>query len=68
MQEVISNIVVTENNEKLCQNLGILGTQGSFSDKVSPDIVPKVSPDFTVEPVFQYHVQVVENAFIDDCK
>ena len=37
-KEVISNIVITEKNEKLCQTTKILGTQGAFSDKVTPDI------------------------------
>ena len=30
--EIISNIVITEKNEKLCQTAGIPETQGEFSD------------------------------------
>ena len=60
---MISNIVITEKNEKLCQTTRIPGTQGAFSDKVTHDIV-----GFTDEPVVQCGVQVVENNFIDDSK
>ena len=59
---MISNIVITENKEQ-CQITGIPGTQGAFSDKVTPDI-----DGFTDEPAVQCDVQVVENIFIDDCK
>ena len=57
IQEVISSIVITEKNEKLCQATGILGTQGVFSDRVTPDKL-----------VVQCGVQAVENTFIDDSK
>ena len=46
IQEAISNIIITETNEKLCQTTG---TQGAFSDKVIPDI-----DGFTDEPMVQY--------------
>ena len=61
IQEVISNIVITEKNEKI--RIGIPGTQGAFSDKVTPGI-----NDFIDEPVVQCDVQVVENAFMNDSK
>ena len=38
IQEVASNIVITEKNEKLCQTTDIAGTDGAFSNKVTPDI------------------------------
>ena len=53
--------VITEKNEKLYQTTGIPGTQGAFSDKVTPDI-----DGFTDEPVVQCEVQVLKNTFIDD--
>ena len=56
IQKVTSNIVITEKNEKLCHATGIPGTQGAFSDKVTPNI-----NGFTDETVVQYDVQVVEN-------
>ena len=58
IQEVMSNIVIAEKKEKLCQTAGIPGTQGAFSDKVTPyiDLV-------TGEPVVQCDVQVLENTF-----
>ena len=49
IQEVISNIIITEKNEKLGQTTGILGTQEVFSDNVTADI-----DGFTHEPVVQY--------------
>ena len=39
------------------------GIQGTFSDKVAPDI-----DGFTDEPVVQYDAKVVENTFVDDFK
>ena len=39
------------------------GTQGSFSGKVTTGI-----NGFTVEPVVQCDIQVVENTFMDDSK
>ena len=39
------------------------GTRGAFSDKVTTGI-----NGFTVEPVVQCDVQVVENTFMDDSK
>ena len=63
IQEVISNIVITERNEKLCQTTGIPGTQGAFSDKLTPNI-----DVFIDEPVVQCDVQGVENTFTDDFK
>ena len=47
-QEVTLNIVITEKNEKqfVRLQLSIPGTQGAFSDKVTPDIY-----DFTDNPV-----------------
>ena len=56
IQEVTSNIVIIEKNEKLCHTTAIPGTQGAFSDKVTPNI-----DGFTDKPVVQYDVQVVEN-------
>ena len=56
IQEVTSNIVITEKNEKLCHTTAIPQIQGAFSDKVTPNI-----DGFTDEPVVQYDVQVVEN-------
>ena len=35
---MISNIVITDKNEKLCQTTGKPGTEGAFSDKVTTDI------------------------------
>ena len=49
IQEVISNIIITEKNEKLCQTTGIPGTQEVFSDNATADI-----DGFTDEPVVQY--------------
>ena len=42
--------------KKLCHTTRTPGTQGAFSDKVTPDI-----DGFTDEPVVQCDVQVVEN-------
>ena len=63
IQEVISNIVITDKNEKLCQTTGKPGTEGAFSDKVTRDI-----DVFLDEPEIQCVVQVAENALIDDSK
>ena len=41
----------------------MLGTQGTFSDKVTSDI-----DAFTDEPVVRCDVRVVKNTFIDDSK
>ena len=46
IQKVISYIVITEKNEKLCQTTEIPGCQGAFSDKVTPNI-----DGFSDEPV-----------------
>ena len=51
IQEISSNIVITEKNEKICQTTGLPGTQGAFSNKVNPDI-----DGFTDEPVEQFNV------------
>ena len=56
IQELTSNIAITEKNENLCRTTGIPGTQGAFSDKVTPYI-----DGFTDEPVVQCNVQVLEN-------
>ena len=61
-QEVTSNMAITEKNKKLCQPTRIVGDQGTFSDKVTPDTV------FTDHPVVQCNFQAVENTFIDDSK
>ena len=65
--DVTSNVVITEKNEKQyvrqITQLGIPGTQGTFSDKITPDI-----ESFTDEPVVQCDVQVVKNTFVDDSK
>ena len=62
-QEVTSNKAITEKNKKLCQPTRIVGNQGTFSDKVTPD-----TDVFTDQPVVQCNFQVVENTFIDDSK
>ena len=62
-QEVTSNKAIIEKNKKLCQPTGIVGNQGTFSDKVTPD-----TDVFTDQPVVQCNFQVVENTFIDDSK
>ena len=46
IQEIIPNSVITEKNGKLYQAIGILGTQETFWDKVTPDI-----NGFTDQPV-----------------
>ena len=65
--DVTSNVVITEKNEKQyvrqITQLGIPGTQGAFSDKITPDI-----ESFTDEPVVQCDVRVVKNTFVDDSK
>ena len=38
IQKVISNTVINEKNEEMCQTTGITGNQVAFSDKVTPDI------------------------------
>ena len=48
IQKAISNIVITEKNEKLSLTSEIPEIQGAFSDKVTPDI-----DGFTDEPVVQ---------------
>ena len=49
MQEVPSNVVIAEKNEKLCHTAtGIPWTQGAFSDKVTPYV-----DGFTDQPVVQ---------------
>ena len=65
VQEVISNVSITVENEKQYVGqiiqLGIPGTQGAFSDNVTPDI-----DGFTDEPFVRCDVRVVKNIFIDD--
>ena len=46
-----SNAVITEKYEKLCYTAGILGIQGAFSGKVTPDIDGCIE-----EPAVQYDV------------
>ena len=58
IQEFISNIVISEENEKLCQTTGIPGR----------DIFRPLIDGFTDKPVVQCDVQVVENTFRDDSK
>ena len=65
--EMSLNVVITEKIEnqyvsKIMQ-VGILRTQGVFSDKVTQDV-----DGFTDEPVVQYDVRVVKHAFVDDSK
>ena len=38
IQDMISIIVITEKNEKLCQTTGMPGSPRTFPDKVTPDI------------------------------
>ena len=49
INEVTSNVLITKKNKKLFHTKGVPGTQGAFSDKVTPNIA-----DFT-------DAQVVEN-------
>ena len=65
IQEVTSNVAITEKNEKQNVRLQLSKprTLGAFSDKVAPDI-----SSFTDEPVVQCVVQVVKNSFVDDSK
>ena len=56
IREVTSNVVTTKKNEALCQAMP--GTQGTFSDKVAPDI-----EDFTDETECQCDVEVVKVTF-----
>ena len=63
IQEVASNVTITVNNEKLCLTTRIPVTQVTFWNKVTPDV-----DGFNDGPVFQCHVQVVENTFVDDPK
>ena len=62
IQEVIPNIVITEKDDKICQNRDTRdpqrSTQGTFSDEVTPDI-----DGFTNEPVVQCDVQVAGKYF-----
>ena len=48
IQKAISNIVITEKNEKVSLTSEIPEIQGAFSEKVTPDI-----DGFTDEPVVQ---------------
>ena len=43
--------------------LGKLGTQGAFAEKVTPDI-----DGFTDEPVVWWDVRVAKNTFLDDSR
>lgn len=66
IQEVISNVAITANNEKQYARLqqSIPRTQQTFLDKVTLDI-----NGFTDEQVFhECDVQVVEKFFTDDSK
>ena len=67
IQEATSNVVITEKNEKQYVRqviqLGIGGTQGALSDKVTTDI-----DGFTDEPVVQCDVRVVKITFLGDSK
>ena len=66
IQEVTSDVAITEKNEKQYVRLQLIipGTQGAFLDKVTPDI-----DGFTDEPVLhQCDIQVVEYTFVDDSK
>ena len=65
IQEVTSNVAITEKNEKQHGRLqlSIQGTQGAFSDKVTSHI-----NDFTDKPEVQCDIQVVKNTFVDDSK
>ena len=60
--DVTSNVVITEKNEKQYVRQ-IPGTQGAFSDKITPDI-----ESFTDEPVVQCDVRVVKNTLVDYSK
>ena len=60
---MISNIVIIDKNEKLCQSTAKPGTQGAFSGEVTSD-----SGVFTDETGVQCDVQVVGNNFIDNIK
>ena len=62
-QELISDIVINEKNEKQYQITGIPRTHGACSDKVTPDI-----DGFTDKLVVQCYVQVVESTFMDNSK
>ena len=62
IQEVTSNVTITEKNEKRYVRLQ-LGTQMVFSDKVVPHI-----DGFTDQPVAQCNVQFVENTFVENSK
>ena len=65
IQEVTLNVAITKKNGKqyVRLQLSIPGTQGAFSDKVTPDI-----DYFTDEPQVQCDVQVVKNNFVDGFK
>ena len=58
IQEVASKVAITVKNEKLCQATRISGTQGAFSDKVTPEV-----DGFTDEPVVQCDL-ATENTFV----
>ena len=68
MQEVTSNVAITEKNEKQYMRqiiqLRIPGPQEAFSDEVTP---PDFD-DFTDGQVVQCDVQVVRNTFVDNSK
>ena len=64
IQEVTSNVVITDKNGKVRLRLYILGTQRAFLEKFTSDI-----DGFTDgRVVHQWDVQVVENTFVDDSK
>ena len=63
IQEVTSNVAITEKNEKrYVIQQGIQGTQGE-KDKVTPDI-----DGFTNEPVVQRGVRVIKDIYVDGSK
>ena len=64
LQEITSNVAISEKNEKqyVRLQLSITGTQEAFLDKVTPDI-----DGFTGEQVVQCDVQVVK-FFVDYSK
>ena len=64
LQEITSNVAISEKNEKqyVRLQLSITGTQEAFLDKVAPDI-----DGFTGEQVVQCDVQVVK-FFVDYSK
>lgn len=61
-----SNLAITVKNEKKTNGRqiiqrGIRGTQGAFTNKITPDI-----DGCTDEPVFPCDVRIVKNYFVDD--